>query len=222
MRMRILSGTLALAAMAACATSGTRMGSAGGDVMLEPSDVPGLPPASTVPSAPTLTSMTPPPIMPTVADLAAAYWSSTLGLAERVRILDGRAGLIDGLTNLSFRARDLDDDMFKTVPAERWVRLERWDDAEGVRKIRLVPNLDRTDTEELYYEDGRLIMVYWNPLGTYGPGNFGLPGESFYFGEEGLISWRRDDGTSVDSSHPDFKFWDKHLRKEARHFATCC
>jgi hypothetical protein len=187
-----------------------------------PSDTTTLPPPLVISSTPTLTSMTPPPVMPTVADLAAAYWSATLGLNERVRILNGRAAWIDGRSNLSFSAQDLDDDMFKTVPLERWVRMERWDDAAGVRKVRLLPNLDRSDTEEFYYEGGQLIMVYWNPLGTYGPGYFGLPGESFYFGDEGLISWQRDDGTSVDPSHPDFKYWEKQLRKEARHFANCC
>jgi hypothetical protein len=43
--------------------------------------------------------------------------------------------------------------------------------------------------------------------------------ESFYFGQEGLISAVRSDGTSVEPGSAEFNYWDKHLRKEAKRFA---
>jgi hypothetical protein len=213
MRIRTLPGTLALAAMAAaCATSGTRMGSAGGDVMLPPSETPTLPPPSITPSKPTGVSLTPLPLPPAAAERAV--------LSARISMIESRSAMIDRLPNLGFSTFVLDE--YKDVADLGWSQMERWNDASGVRKIRLLPTLDRNDTEEFYYENGRLIMVYWNPLGTFGQDAFGEPGESFYFGEEGLIAWTRDDGTSFDSSHPDFKYWDKHLRKESRRFSGCC
>jgi hypothetical protein len=215
MRTRLIPGTLALAAMAACATSGTRIGSAGGDVMLGTVDTTTLPPPLIIPPASPLPSMTPPPLL--MDDFGSAYSSPLLGVTERVRILDARAAEIDRLTGLGFNTLMLADDQYPG-----WSQMERWDDASGVRKIRVLPTLDRNDTEEFYYDNGRLIMVYWNPLGTFSQDAFGEPGESFYFGEEGLIAWTRDDGTTFDSSHPDFAYWDKHLRKESKRLLRCC
>jgi hypothetical protein len=211
MQIRILSGALALAAVtAACATSHIRTGSAAGDVALAPSAT------ETVPAVlPTAVASA----MPSNADVDAAYTgSSMLSMVSRMRILEGRAATIDRTTGL-FEDNMILDASYGSASESRWGTVERRSDAASLRKIRIVSTLDNSDTEEFYFDDGRLIMVHWDPQGSSDNNVFEQRGETFYFGDEGLISWVRHDGTSIGASDPAFAYWDKRLRKEARRFA---
>jgi hypothetical protein len=209
MQIRTLSGALVLAGVtAACATSYLRTGSAAGDVVLAPS----VTETAVLPTAVV-------PAMPSNADVDAAFTgSSMLSMANRMRILEGRAASIDRMTGLVEHNLILDAS-YGPANELRWGTVERRSDAASLRKIRLVSTLDHSDTEELYFDDGRLIMVYWDAHGSSDQSVFDQRGETFYFGEEGLISWVRHDGTSVAASDPAFGYWDKRLRKEARRFA---
>jgi hypothetical protein len=211
MQIWTLSGALALAAVtAACAPSYMRTGSAAGEVMI---------PASEVETIPTTSAVAVTASAPSIAELEAAYSGlAMLSAASRVRILESRAASIDRMTVLREHNLILDGS-YGPANESRWGTIERRSDAFSLQKIRMVSTLDHSDTEEFYFDNGRLIKVYWDPRGSSDNNVFERLGETFYFGEEGLISWVRDDGTSIDASDPAFAYWDKRLRKDARRFA---
>jgi hypothetical protein len=189
------------AVVAGCASRGYRIESAAGDV------------------APEIVTSTVTSSVPSDADVADAYAYPILPLSDRVRVLDSRATMIDREPTLGFMSIELDVDAFSDVTDEQFARMEKWYDGDHIAKIRMVPGTDRNDTEEFYYDKGRLILVYWNPNGVQAQNTVDdRPAESFYFGQEGLIAWTRDDGTRVDSTSADFKHWDQQLRKEAQRF----
>ncbi len=219
MRKLTFTTVFALAALGAgCASHQTRIGSAGGEVS----------PALVTPS---LVSTVAKDATPTDEEVSNAYSDATMDINDRVRVLDGRAAAIDaqlpgsaglsGLIPLTVRDVPLSDDAFSDITDMRWARMELWNDGANLSKLRMVPNLDRNDTEEFYYDHGRLIMVYWNPDGVLGHDGSAVDvGQSFYFGEEGLISWVGDDGVRGDRSSADFQYWDEQLRKESVRFPT--
>jgi hypothetical protein len=184
-------------------------------------------------STTTVTTVTPTPLSallpPSDEAFLSAYMDDGMDLTARVNILDSRAALIDdrlpGMTNayglapLALSDVQLTDDAFSDVTSDRWARMELLYDGNDLRKVRMVPDLTRDDTEEFYYDNGHLIMVYWNPNGIGAQDMaYGQVGESYYFGQEGLISWVSDDGTTHDSSSADFKYWNNQLQKEAARF----
>jgi hypothetical protein len=222
MRQLNLTGVVAAAlALTACATS-TRIRSAPGEVapvLYDPIETLDLPPVMVTPGT-TEMSVLPVPTM--------AFSNTSLAVGERVRMLDETATGIDrsiAATGASVRYDETvlsDDDL--RLSGSRWGRVQRWYDWTGsLRKVRTIPADGGLDTEEYYFDNGHLILAYWNPVGASEEDTFELEeGEVFYFGRDGLLAWVRDDGTDFYAKSPDGLFWEGYFLDRARRMADCC
>jgi hypothetical protein len=199
MKFRMLS--MLCVAAAACGPS-VQTGSSGGDVELEPVPASGM--------------------------MANAYGTS-MPLATRMAYVDryvesveaGVAGVATRADNaLTLVQRSLTPDAFANVTDERFERMDSYYAGTALKRIRMIPMPPETATEEFYFNDGKLVYVYYEPDGASKPEPHPeVSGQKFYFGAEGLMAWVLADGTQVRPNHPDFRKWSAHLQKEAAAFA---
>ena len=168
---------------------------------------------------------------PSVAELDAAYTSSTLDVSNRIATLDRyRRSIEQGLpgddfalagTRLRKQSLTLPAHAFADVTDEEWATMETFYDGSELKRLRLIPRAGaKPETEEFYFNNGNLVFVYYEPDGAgKSERHVESDGDSFYFGSEGLIAWVRADGTRVDPNDPDFKYWSGQLLKEAARFS---
>ena len=167
---------------------------------------------------------------PTAAEFDEAYTSSSLDVSTRIATLDRYrrsieqrlpgADLALAGTVLTQRSVTLPSRAFADVTDEEWASMETFYDGSELKRIRLIPHAGaKPETEEFYFNNGNLVFVYYEPDGgTKSTRHVESDGDAFYFGSEGMIAWVRSDGTRVDPNDPDFKYWSKHLLKEAARF----
>jgi hypothetical protein len=165
--------------------------------------------------------------VPSSADMASAY-GSALPLETRLayvnRYVDGIESRLPGelMTPGALRRTQtlLGADAFAEVTDEQFERMDAYYDGADLKRIRMIPAAPRTATEEFYYNDGKLVYVYYEPGGAEkSDPHPEVSGEKYYFGAEGMIAWEKADGTRVDPSNADFMYWSAQLLKEADRFA---
>jgi len=167
---------------------------------------------------------------PSVAELDAAYTSSTIDVSSRIATLDRYrrsieqrlpgADLALAGTTLTKQSLTLPAHAFADVTDEEWATMEKFYDGNELKRLRLIPLAGaKPETEEFYFNNGNLVFVYYEPDGAAKSERHAeSDGDSFYFGSEGLIAWVRADGTRVDPNDPEFKHWSAQLLKEAARF----
>ena len=166
--------------------------------------------------------------IPSSADMASAYGTS-LPLATRMAYVDRYvesvearvAGTATRAENaLTLVQRSLAPDAFADVTDEQFERMDAYYEGTALKRIRMIPLPPEIATEEFYFNDGKLVYVYYEPDGATKPEPHPeVSGEKFYFGTEGLMAWVLADGSQVRPNHPDFRKWSTHLQKEAERFA---
>jgi hypothetical protein len=202
---RVYLGLIAL--LAACTTQVSPGGSAAGDV-----------------------AMTPAPLAaPSETDLSAAYEGGEIAIERRLATLESYVKWIESRLPMATSSSNalrrtsvtLPPQAFSDVTDEEWERMDAYYDGPELKRLRLIPSARSGDqgTEEFYYDDGKLVFVYYEPDGaTKSEPHTETGGDAYYFGREGLIAWVRGDGSRVDPSDADFKAWSKHLLNEAERF----
>jgi hypothetical protein len=161
---------------------------------------------------------------PTSVEIASAY-ETGLPLETRMMYVDRYVQTIEDRIPksserpLSLLQTPLAPNAFSDVTDEQFQRMDAFYDGSTLKRIRMIPLPPEMGTEEFYYNDGKLVYVYYEPDGANKPDPHNeVAGEKFYFGAEGLLSWVLADGTRVSSSNPDFTMWSAQLLKEAERF----
>ncbi len=167
---------------------------------------------------------------PSGAELDAAYTSSTLDVESRMATLDRyRRSIEERLpgaelarpgTVLTRRTVNLPARAFADVTDEQWAIMETFYDGPELKRLRLIPPAGaKPETEEFYFNNGKLVFVYYEADGAArAERHVEAGGDAFFFGNEGMIAWIRGDGSRVDRNDPDFKYWSTQLLKEAARF----
>lgn len=77
------------------------------------------------------------------------------------------------------------------VTDARWTRLHAYAKGDMVERLKVYPPAGSSKTEEFYYNDGKLIMVFQEPNGAAHEGhNADAQGTRYYFNANGLFAMR--------------------------------
>jgi hypothetical protein len=173
-------------------------------------------------------NVAPPIVAPSSTDMDAAYSANELSTEVRVSFIDQYVDAIDDrvpvgdlplLSALNRVETILDMDAFADVTDEQFSRMETFLDGSKLVRLRMLPISPSAETETFFYNNGNLVAVRYQSNGADLPDPNSEGAETFYFGEEGLISWTKPDGKSVPSTDADFAYWSAQLLKEGERFA---
>jgi hypothetical protein len=165
---------------------------------------------------------------PSAMDEVYAGTGSMTNVNMRLSFIDDYVASIDDRINpvstptptpLLMVERPLVTHAFSDVAEEEWSSMVSYYDGSTLKRIRMLPDAGRTDTEEFTYDNGRLVHVSYKENGTLTGSDLASSAENFDFGQEGLIAWIKPDGTRMSSSDPDFAYWSNQLSLEGARFA---
>jgi hypothetical protein len=208
-------------ACAACAGEMGRAGIAAGDVAIAPE------PSGVSLGTRSLTPMESRSLAPIPATVA--YRDPTLDVEQRVNMLDAYVAAVDarvaewatnGGSNQYTRTEStLSSGVFDDLTDDEWYEMIAYTDAGDLQCLTMTQTNGGKHTKAFYYDRGKLVAVRDDPDGVSigdAPPQSGV--QMFYFGNEGMLAWVRENGTRVDPSTAAFTKQSIQLRKEAIRF----
>lgn len=112
---------------------------------------------------------------------------------ERVGKIDGMVTKVEGrMAKLTRKEAALKADALVKATDEKWTKIHTYADGEKIDRLKVYSD-DSQKTEEFYYDNGQLILVFIEPSGAGKKGHHAnAKGTKYYFDDKGLFAVMTD------------------------------
>lgn len=167
--------------------------------------------------------------MKTTLVLCAALFSGTFAafaaeqtdskLQESVSKIDAHVKQVEGrLPQLTRKEATLNPDDLAQATDEKWNKIHTYADGKKIERLKVYPAAGSKKTEEFYYDNDRLVLVFIEPMGAGKEGHDSkAQGTKYYF--DGMKMFAvMSDGKMVDSIDGKTRALGEKLQRESKAF----
>jgi hypothetical protein len=137
---------------------------------------------------------------------------------ERLRI-DAAVGKIEvRMPRLTRKETMLKPDALGKVTDEKWIKIHTYSDGRKIERLKVYPSAGSRKTEEFYYDNNQLVLVFIEPTGAGKVGHHAdATGTKYYFDNEGLFA-AMSTGKTVGPLDDKTRAMGKKLQRESKAF----
>ncbi len=112
---------------------------------------------------------------------------------QRVSKIDGTVTKVEGsMAKLTRKEAALKADALVKATDEKWTKIHTYAEGENIERLKVYSD-DSQKTEEFYYDNGKLILVFIEPSGAGKKGHHAnAKGTKYYFADKGLFAVMAD------------------------------
>lgn len=138
---------------------------------------------------------------------------------ERMRKIDAEVSKIEvRRLKLTRKETMLNPDALVKVTDEKWTKINTYSDGQKLERLKVYPLAGSRKTEEFYYDNNQLVLVFVEPTGAGKTGHHAnATGTKYYFDNKGLFAVTAD-GKMVDPLDDHARAMGKKLQRESKAF----
>ena len=148
--------------------------------------------------------------------------SASSSADDRVKATDAYVADVESnLPSLTRKEVVLKPGVLKGVTETNLEKLHAYYQGNNLKRIKTYPAGGSRKTEEFYFYNDKLILVFVEPEGKEKEGHVaGAKGDRLYFDNSGLVAWVGEDGKPKDPAGSEFKTMSNKMVTEATAFRT--
>lgn len=138
---------------------------------------------------------------------------------ERLRKIDAEVGKIEvKMPRLTRKETMLNPDALVKVTDEKWTKIHTYSDGKKIERLKVYPSAGSRKTEEFYYDNNQLVLVFIEPTGAGKAGHHAdATGTKYYFDNKGLFAVMSN-GKTVGPLDDTTRAMGKKLQRESKAF----
>jgi hypothetical protein len=138
---------------------------------------------------------------------------------ERLRKIDAEVSKVEvRMPKLIRKETMLNPDALVKVTDEKWTKIHTYSDGKKIERLKVYPSAGSQKTEEFYYDNNQLVLVFIEPTGAGKAGHHAnATGTKYYFDNKGLFAVMAD-GKMAGPLDDKARAMGKKLQRESKAF----
>jgi hypothetical protein len=138
---------------------------------------------------------------------------------ERMRKIDAEVTKVEEkMPKLTRKETTLKPGALVKATDEKWTKIHTYSDGKKIERLKVYPPAGSQKTEEFYYDNNQLVLVFIEPAGAGKAGHdTNAKGTKYYFHNKGLFAVMSD-GKMIDPLDDKARAMGKKLQRESKIF----